>query len=358
MAKKRVLVAPLDWGLGHAARSISVIQSLLQRNAEVIIASNGRPLALLQKEFPQLEAIELPPYDVRYPTNNIYWNVATQIPQIVKAVALENRIVADLVKKRELNALISDHRLGCFNARVPSVIIAHQLHLKVEHAAIEKPVRRIHYSFFKQFNTCWIPDWEQEADSLAGTLDHPPLSRPETKYIGPLSRIRYIEAPTRYDVFILLSGPEPQRTRLENLLRDQAGQLPGNILLVQGKTDQEKQIHQSGNLTIIPFLTSAELNQAFAESNLVVCRSGYSTLMDLAACRKKALLIPTPGQTEQEYLSDYLFEKGFFLSRSQDEVNLLLDIPEALKFNGFPSLEAPNHLLEDAMDDLFRQMHA
>lgn len=356
MAKKRILVAPLDWGLGHATRSIPVIKTLLSRDVEVVLGSNGRPLALLKKEFPELESIELPPYDVRYPTDNIYWNVATQFPRIAKAVAFENRIVSDLVKKKSLDAIISDHRLGCFNTKIPSVIIAHQLHLKIEHATIRQPIRQIHYGFFKQFNECWVPDWEDMARSLAGTLDHPPLQQPVTRYIGPLSRLKTQTAPLRYDVFILLSGPEPQRSRLEKILLDQVGQLPGNVLLVQGKTDIEKHVQTSGNLTIIPYLTSSELEKALAESELVVCRSGYSTLMDLAACGKKGLLIPTPGQTEQEYLSNYLWEKRFFLSRFQTEIDLIRDVPEANKYPGFPALAANNELLEKAVDGLMHQL--
>lgn len=356
MAKKRILVAPLDWGLGHATRSIPVIKALLNRDTEVIIASNGRPLALLRKEFPHLDSLELPPYDVRYPTNNIYWNVATQIPQIAKAVAFENRIVADLVKKRNLDAIISDHRLGCFNARIPSIVIAHQLHLKVQHTSIQQPIRKIHYGFLKQFDACWVPDWENPDQSLAGTLDHPALQQPPTWYIGPLSRLSKQTVPTKYDILILLSGPEPQRTRLEKILLDQTGQLPARILLVQGKTDTEKPIEHIGNLTIIPYLTSAELEEALAQSELVICRSGYSTLMDLAACGKKALLVPTPGQTEQEYLSRYLWEKRFFLSRTQFEIDLVQDVPEANKYSGFPITSSDNSLLEIAMDDLFKQI--
>lgn len=358
MAKKKILVAPLDWGLGHATRSIPVIQGLLDRGVEVMLASNGRPLSLLRKEFPQLESLEFPRYDVRYPTRSIYWNIATQIPRIAKAAAFENRIVADLTEKKGLDAIISDHRLGCYNALIPSIIIAHQLHLKVAHAVIQYPVRKIHYGLLRQFQACWVPDWENPAHSLAGTLDHPALQSPPTRYIGPLSRLGKVQAAPKYDILMLLSGPEPQRTRLERTLLEQAAGLKERILLVQGKTDAELPESQNGNPTVLPYLTSKDLEIALAESRIVVCRSGYSTLMDLAACGKKALLIPTPGQTEQEYLSDYLWQKRFFLSRQQHQVNLAQDIGEALEYPGFPENPPGRSLLDSALDDLLAQIGA
>lgn len=355
MAKKRILVAPLDWGLGHASRSISVIKALLDRGVEVLLGSNGRPLALLRREFPELESIELPPYDVKYPTGNIYFNVAIQLPQIIKAITLENRIVAGLAKKNQLDGIISDHRLGCHNTSVPSVVIAHQLHLRLKHPWLRWPVKEFHYGLLRKFDEVWIPDYEAPADSLAGNLDHPPVPTPPATYIGPLSRIGYRESPLVYDAFILLSGPEPQRTRLEEVLLKQAAQLTGNILLVQGKTDVENQVRQEGNIEIIPYLTSAALEEKLAASKMVICRSGYSTLMDLASCRKKALLIPTPGQTEQEYLSDYLQKKGFFLSKNQSEINLEAHLPEALEYKGFPPSPGPS-LLGNALDGFLERV--
>ncbi|MBK8879710.1 MAG: glycosyltransferase [Haliscomenobacter sp.] len=356
--KKRILVAPLDWGLGHASRSIAVIKALLAREVDVLLGSYGRPLALLRREFPQLESIELPPYDVKYPTGNIYFNVAIQLPQILKAMAQENRIVAGLVNKKQLDGIISDHRLGCRNPGVPSVVIAHQLHLRLKYPWLRWPVREFHYGILRRFDEVWIPDYEATEDSLAGNLDHPPVPAPPATYIGPLSRIGYRETPSAYDAFILLSGPEPQRTRLEEVLLKQAVQLEGNILLVQGKTDVEQQARQEGNVEIIPYLTSADLEEKLAASKIVICRSGYSTLMDLASCRKKALLVPTPGQTEQEYLSDYLQQKGFFLSKNQSEINLSVHLPEALEYKGFPPAPPGPSLLESALDGFLKRVEA
>ncbi|MEY4135413.1 MAG: hypothetical protein RL386_1763 [Bacteroidota bacterium] len=161
MAKKRILVAPLDWGLGHATRSIPVVRSLLALGHEVILGSNGRPLALLQKEFPGAETVELPPYDVRYPTSNIYWNISIQLPRIVSAVLTENRLMRSLVIDKKIDGIISDHRLGCSHPTVPNVIIAHQLHLRVENSLIEWAVRKIHYAVLRHFQECWVPDYAE-----------------------------------------------------------------------------------------------------------------------------------------------------------------------------------------------------
>lgn len=355
MAKKRILVAPLDWGLGHATRSIPVVRMLLAMGNEVILGSNGRPLALLRKEFPDLETIELPPYDVRYPTRNIYWNISIQIPQIMHAVVTENRVIARLVSERKLDGIISDHRLGCSHPEIPNVIIAHQLHLRVGNPVIEWAVRKMHYAVLRRFQECWIPDYADADNSLGGELDHPPLASPPTRYIGPLSRLKKREALNRYGLLILLSGPEPQRTRLEEKLRAQAQRLQEKVLLVQGRTDVEKQVVTQGNLSIVSYLTSEELEAAIAESSFVVCRSGYSTLLDLAACDKQALLIPTPGQTEQEYLAAYLAEKGLFAFRDQSEVNLEEDLEQARRFSGFPPT-GESVLLQEALLDFLKRV--
>lgn len=355
MAKKRILVAPLDWGLGHATRSIPVVRALLAQGYEVILGSNGRPLALLRKEFPDLETIELPPYDVRYPTGNIYWNISIQIPRIVHAIFTENRLIARLVREKKLDGIISDHRLGCSNPEIPSVIIAHQLHLRVGNRVIEWIVRKIQYAILHHFQECWVPDYADAGNSLGGELDHPPLALPVTRYIGPLSRLKQCEAPQKYSVLILLSGPEPQRTRLEEKLREQALRLPEKVLLVQGCTDAEKQLTVQSNLSTIAYLTSEELEKAIAESGFVVCRSGYSTLLDLAACNKGALLIPTPGQTEQEYLAAYLAEKGFFAFSTQSEVHLEKDLDRARQFSGFPPT-GENKLFPEVLQDFLKRI--
>lgn len=355
MAKKRILVAPLDWGLGHATRSIPVVRALLAMGNEVVLGSNGRPLALLKKEFPDIEAIELPPYDVRYPTGNIYWNISIQAPQIARAIITENRLVARLAGERKLDGIISDHRLGCSHPEIPNVIIAHQLHLRVGNPVIELAVRKMHYAVLRRFQECWVPDYEDADFSLGGELDHPPLDLPATRYIGPLSRLKKREVPEVYGVLILLSGPEPQRTRLEEKLRQQAQRLKEKVLLVQGRTDAEKQMVTQGNLSTVSYLTSEELELAIAESNFVVCRSGYSTILDLAACDKRALLIPTPGQTEQEYLATYLAEKRFFAFRNQSEVNLEEDLEQAREFAGFPPTKE-NKLLEEALQDFLKRV--
>ena len=355
MAKKRILVAPLDWGLGHATRSIPVVRELLKRGYEVILGSNGRPLALLRKEFPDLETIELPPYDVRYPTGNIYWNISIQIPQILRALLKENRLIARLVHEKKIDGIISDHRLGCRHPEIPNVIIAHQLHLRVGNPFIEWAVRKIHYAVLRRFQECWVPDYSEADKSLGGELDHPPLDLPVTRYVGPLSRLGKLDLPEEYGLLILLSGPEPQRTRLEERLREQALRLSEKVLLVQGLTDSEKRTETLGNLTTVSYLTSDALEKAIAGSGFVVCRSGYSTLLDLASCDKRALLIPTPGQTEQEYLAAFLAEKRLFAFRMQSEVNLEKDLEEAKQYMGFPPT-GESKLLEEAVEDFLKRV--
>ena len=109
-----------------------------------------------------------------------------------------------------------------------------------------------------------------------------------------------------YDIMVLLSGPEPQRTLLEDKLMKELNSFDGKILFVKGVVDDHQVLNEEGQFTICNFMETKDLEKTINQSKLVIARSGYSTIMDLAKLRKKAFFIPTPGQYEQEYLASYL----------------------------------------------------
>lgn len=314
--QKTILVAPLYWGLGHATRCIPIIKKLLFYKYNVIIASDGGALLLLQKEFPTLECIELPPYNITYPKNgaNFKWKILCKLPHIQKTIRNEKNVIKRLVDEGRIHGIISDNRLGVRNKKIPSVFITHQL--KVLSGTTTKLTSFMHQKVIKKFTECWVPD-VNDILNLSGELGH--LQKPKfpIKYIGPLSRMKAKDVESKYDILIILSGPEPQRTMLEEKLISSLFGSRKKIILVQGILEEKQTKTVKGNITIINFLLSSELEQIINESDVVISRSGYTTIMDLAAMGKKAFFIPTPGQYEQEYLAKKLKEQGIAPSCKQ-----------------------------------------
>jgi uncharacterized protein (TIGR00661 family) len=319
--KKRILVAPLNWGLGHATRCIPVIEALENHGYEPIIASDGIALALLKKEFPHLTALELPHYHIEYAKRGMFFKlqIIKLLPRMLKAVREEKRAIRNIIKEHAIKGIISDNRLGARSKTIPSVFITHQLNVLTGTTTwITTP---LHHRFIKKYNECWVPDVEN-APNLSGKLGHSYDSYLKLRYIGPLSRLHKKSITKKYDLMVILSGTEPQRTELEQKLIPELLKFSGNVLFVRGIIEENEQISQEGNITFYNFMNSAALEQAFNESEMVLCRSGYSTIMDLAQLGKKAFFIPTPGRYEQEYLAKKLKKSGLVPYANQNDFKI------------------------------------
>jgi len=319
--KKRILVAPLNWGLGHATRSIPVIKALIELGFEPLIASDGIALSLLKKEFPYLDSIELPSYHITYAKKGKFFklNLLKNSPKMLKAIMAEKKVLKSIIETYHIDGVISDNRLGMYSKKVPSVFITHQL--KVLSGNTTWLSTKLHQKIIKRFDECWVPD-HQDEPNLSGSLGHIKNHEIQTKYIGPLSRFKKIETEIKYDVMVLLSGPEPQRTILEEKLFKEFKYYNGPVLFVKGIVEKEQKSTVEGNLIIYNYMTSELLEKALNESKLIVSRSGYTTIMDLAKLNKKAFFIPTPGQFEQEYLAKRLTNLEITASCSQDDFKL------------------------------------
>jgi len=319
---KRILVAPLNWGLGHVTRCIPLIQALREMGVEVLLASDGAALHLLRAEFPLLPTFELPSYRIRYGSSNMVRNMAGQLPRIGYAVRAEKWATDKLVKAYGIQGIISDNRYGCFSRRADSVMITHQLHLRVPNRFAAWMANRVLRLALHKFDRIWVPDVET-APGLSGELSHGETKvHRAVQFIGPLSRLKIYPADHEYDVAVVLSGPEPQRTLLEQRLLEQAMPLSRKFIFIQGKTQSKAHHFAADHVEIVSYLTSRNLNDVLLASKVLVCRSGYSSIMDLAALGKKAILIPTPGQTEQEYLAESLAAQHIFLAQRQEEIDL------------------------------------
>ncbi len=348
-AQKRLLVACLNWGLGHASRCIPIIKALQKRSVHISLASDGRAYQLLAKEFPTLQIYEMPAYDVHYKTANMFFNIGMQLPKIIRGIYLEHRFIQQLVKEKEIDIIISDNRYGCYTTQSKNIFLTHQLNIKIPFRPFEKIVSLINKQFIKRFDTCWIPDFE-ERPNLAGSLSHG-SNLETTVFIGALSRMRHYPRPKKYDAIAILSGPEPQRTFLEEEFLKQAKTLANSFLLVKGKTDIEEH-YIDENIEVYGYMTTETLNDAIMESSLVISRSGYSTIMDLVNLQKKAILLPTPGQTEQEFLADRFEKEGIFYTQRQHNFKLKEALEKAQYYKGFTKASFGENSLRKAIDEL------
>ena len=328
--KPRILIAPLDWGLGHATRCIPIIFTLIHQGCTVFFFFLGPVKTLLQKEFPDLLFIELKGYRVSYSRNKFWMPVKLllQLPKILFRIYAENRWLKNAVKVNSINAIISDNRMGLFHHKIPCIYITHQLTIKTGNRFTENIAQKIHYHYINKFSTCWVPD-AAGIMNLAGALSHPAiLPKVPVTYLGPLSRFKKRDVESKYDLCIILSGPEPQRTIFEKIILQDLNKAEGKVCLVRGlPSETEVPRLNNSSIEIKNHLAAEELNNVMLQSKIIISRCGYSTVMDLVNLQKKAILIPTPGQTEQEYLGGYLQEQKIFYGVDQNSFSL----PEVLK---------------------------
>lgn len=317
---KKILLAPLDWGLGHATRCIPLIEQFLQNNCTILVAGNAKTNGLIREAFPQLKFENLPGYDVRYSRTPAFMplSILWQIPKLLRKIRFENEWLKIKVKEFQPDLIISDNRYGFYHEHIHSVFITHQLHIQVPQSKfLSLIINRWNHSLIKKFNECWIPD--REDFHLAGTLSTATVET-KTKYIGWLSRFKKPEEMIEQDIdyLFLLSGPEPQRGLFEQKIMKECSSLEGRKVLIQGLPNASRSILYP-EFEVYNHVQLEPLRSMILRSKHIICRSGYSTLMDLIRLRKTALLIPTPGQTEQEYLANYLSDKKLFLSIKQEQ---------------------------------------
>lgn len=329
---KRILIAPLDWGLGHATRCIPIIRHILVLGHTPVIACDARPMALLQEEFPNVEFLLFAGYDITYPEGRgMAWKMGVAAPRILKRIADEHHELELLITTHHIDAVISDNRFGLYTDKVPCVYITHQVMIKAP--VFESLLHRLHMRYMERYTEVWVPD--HNIDGLSGDLGHKYPLPINGRYIGPLSRFRGHAHPVERDVLILISGPEPQRTRFETMVLEQLEQYDGTGMAVLGKPELKDERTDSKGHRIVPHLAAAQLEEAIAGSGLIISRSGYSTIMDLCVLGKKAVFVPTPGQTEQEYLGDVLHETHQHLLMPQRSFDLKQAIGNAEGYSGF-----------------------
>ena len=322
-SKKRILVAPLDWGLGHASRCVPIAKALEKEGYEVVFAASGRPLELLIQEFPKNDFIKLEGYNISYPKNGqMALSMLSQLYKIWKGIRQEHKQLQQIIDDYNIDGVISDNRYGLYSKKVPCVFVTHQL--QIQSPILSETLQKINFNYIQKFDECWVPD--SDTHQLSGQLSTAINSPFKCQYIGALSRFKDLKKTEDLDVLAVVSGPEPQRSMFEDLLKKQLIASKHKAVLVLGKTEENKQ-EKIGNLKVVSHLNAKSLNQQMVNANVVISRSGYSTVMDIAKLHKKAIFVPTPGQTEQLYLAKYFYDKNKAFAMHQKE----LDIQHALQ---------------------------
>lgn len=320
---KKILIAPLDWGLGHTTRCIPVIRYLQSREHHITFAGNAFQRRFIEQTFPNIETIHIDGYNITYSRSGIGFlpAILRQAPKILKTIAREHRWLAQVQEERQFDLIISDNRYGLHHPAIPCYILTHQLQIQTGLGGfMNNLVRKAHYRMLQPFTGCWVVD-NEGADNLSGALAHPRALPRNATYIGLLSQFDDMEAQkgTEQYVLILLSGPEPQRTILSKLLWEQALACKSRVIFVEGKENAQPHSIVPPHIAYHNRAGSRMLRDLIEHAAMVICRSGYSTIMDLVYLHKKAIIIPTPGQTEQEYLGRYLANRQYFYCVPQKE---------------------------------------
>ena len=309
----RILIAPLNWGLGHATRCIPLIRQYLNEGADVILGGTGESLQLLRKHFPALTSVELAPLALRYSkgTNQI-GAMLRALPQFLRFYRGNRKRVEEIVRTMGIDMVVADNCFGVYSNQCKSVYMTHQLHICLPQGLkwLEPMGDWLHARLYAHYDEIWVPD-NETGDVLSGKLGHPSRVDARVKYIGPLSRFsknnmpRDEKAQSEYEIVAVLSGLEPQRTLFEQKIVNRFSDSEKRVLIVRGKTSEPNVRLTHKHITLVPSMDDETLQKVLYGAELIIARSGYSTIMDLWALGllNKAELHPTPGQSEQEYLA-------------------------------------------------------
>lgn len=340
----RVLVSPLNWGLGHATRDIPVIRELVRRGHEVTVAATGNALLALNREFPDLAFIEAPDYPAPYgPENHLLLHILAGLPGLYRALAAERRCIGRITGRDRYDLVISDNRLGMFSEKVPSLFLTHQLHFHFPPAIWPAEIGALGLNrvLHRKYARVIVPDNPPGPAALAGKLSRPILRSSERHcyFTGILATAARLSMDEDLDYLFIISGPEPQRTIFERTVLPQLPSLPGTKVVLLGSPARKDPVRPDPATTVIGYASTEVKTALFNRARFIICRPGYTTMMELAETGKRsALFVPTPGQTEQEYLAAYYRKRGWYHAQEQDRLDLARDIPAAAGLSGFPEM--------------------
>lgn len=327
----------------------------------MIIGADNRPLMLLRQEFPEIPFIRFPGYHFSYPASSqMAIKMFLQTPRILLGIKKEHQQLDKIITKHGIDLVFSDNRFGLYNKQAFTVFMTHQIQIQTPPSlGFLKPLLyRQNKRFIKRFNECWIPDFEG-SQNLSGMLSHGKGLPESYHFIGPQTRFNKPagskSSRRTFEIVAMLSGPEPQRTMLENILKKEILSSGKKAAMVLGKPELSADETKENNLKIFNHLDAGDLQQLILDSEIIISRPGYSTLMDLSALQKKAIFIPTPGQTEQEYLANHCEQQGLCFWMPQNKFDLNIALEQTAKYHGLNLANDPL-LLENRIESVLSKL--
>jgi predicted glycosyltransferase len=327
--KYNILICPLGWGLGHAGRMIPLAEVLQKAGHNILVGAGKENLAFFQRELSGLTAIHFPGFSPGYSAVfPQYFAVIVRLPVLLYHILTEHFRLKKLIRTHKIDIVISDNRFGLWNRKARTVYVTHQLLIPFPAGlrSIEWIGVRLHRFIIKRYNYCFVPDLPGDLN-LSGRLSHQLKVPANVRYVGLLSRFNtgesYESKPDKIslDYVVVLSGPEPQRSILRkkvvNILKDIGSQ----TIILEGRPSGNRRIDGTDNIISYDHLPRNEMRELLRTTANIISRAGYSFIMELISLNRSAVLIPAPGQTEQEYLADYLSGKGWFTKAHQDKLS-------------------------------------
>ena len=331
-----ILFSPLEWGLGHAGRLIPLIRKLRERGHNIFIASGPVHTDFFRSESCEAFYINFPGFRPVY-SGFIpqYLMIMLQLPLLVFHTIRDNWRLRKVIERYGIELVISDNRFGMWNKRVKSVYITHQLLIPFPRYLrfLEPAGAALHRIIIRKYNFCFIPDLPGD-NALTGKLAHGTRLPGNEIYTGILSRFADAGNRELHDnkLFahntVILSGPEPQKGILRKKVTEILKNSGITTVVLEGKPDEDLKTEISGNIIFHSHLTSPEMSFIIRGSKSIICRPGYTTIMELISLGCTALLVPTPGQTEQEYLAGWLSSRGWFTTITQRSIRDSLPLCE------------------------------
>lgn len=357
-----VFVSPLNWGLGHSTRDIPIIEELLRQGHEVTIGSSGNALALLKRECQECNFILFKDYPAPYSDSRFFLaNFAAGIPALLRAIAQEKKRFEEILAKNRFDLIISDNRMSVYSSETPSYFISHQLRYSMPGYLYPFEMMTMPFNsfFHSKFEGVIVPDIDPNGGrkNLSGKLcrTHLDATKRRVYYAGILTGTKKMKVAEDLDFLAIVSGPEPQRTKLEEIIMKQVCNLPGEKVVLLGSPQKESHKKIDEHTTVHSYVSTEEKAELMNRARFIIARSGYTTMMELAELDKKhGLLTPTPGQTEQEYLSHYYARQGWFLSYSQYKLKLAEGVQKAMNFRGFPEMAKTRENVKKLYQDVLR----
>ena len=312
---KTILLSPLDWGFGHTSRCVPLIRTLSANCNEIIFAGNATQINFINTEFPLIKTELIDGYNIYLSSQeSTYKQVIKQSLKIVKTVKKETTWVKKYVSTNNIDLIISDNRYGFRHPDIQSVFIGHQLNLNLP--KFKKIVNQQLANQINLFNECWIPDNEEL--NLSGSLSKSILIKIARNYIGLLSRFKIKTEVIKYDYLFIVSGPSPENNIFLNKIEQKIQKSNLKIAIVS----VIKSVNSNTNADYFCLPSTKLLNNLINQSECVVSKSGYTTIMEMVALNKKAILIPTKGQFEQEYLAKHIRIDNLEFIDSLDQLKL------------------------------------